>query len=163
MIHISLKLQQTLTVCEGYILKNSWTVKPQYVKQKEVPLPSRHSSFIRVPTEVLDQCMFICYWYMMKIESSYTLIMTCAQKRFRQPCNESVTHQPYRWHDMPLNNGTFSDKLKSVILIQCTYYVGWCALCIFCKWFWRLDDLKTEPLYFGHEIIICSYGWKVSI
>jgi hypothetical protein len=29
-----LKLQRTLTVYEGYILKNSWTVKPQYVKQK---------------------------------------------------------------------------------------------------------------------------------
>jgi len=34
MIHISLKLQQTLTVCDVYILQNSRTVPPQYVKKK---------------------------------------------------------------------------------------------------------------------------------
>jgi hypothetical protein len=63
------------------------------MKQIDVPPPSRHSCFRRVPTEVLTQCMFIFYKCMKKIESSPIIMMTHAQKKKKKKSSDTAMQQ----------------------------------------------------------------------
>jgi hypothetical protein len=89
-----------------------------------------------------------------------------ALQQTSHPPTESITWHATIWWDIFRQAG---DCYAHPV------HVCWCALCTFCKWFWRqmiwklgnvfgAEMLLMLPVFFiwHHEILICSCGCKVT-